>query len=261
MLNQIRVNINKEDILKYINGIEDRKKSLLNCIKRFLNQKNFGMVGFNYGSLVGCEKDIALEKYALGEPISEVKKHFRKAAEYAEELANLSIKTNEFYQRHLSKDAIYSAIISNDLDLAKRIVMNIKSHFDLTSFDDEIHLFSLNTTDALRNFILGKNEKAIENISNIKVYKDKAGIEFYYQGQLYKAVMEKDEALFDDNLGKLLQRHYNQVRWGIYKNISSRYFSIPAVAISKLAKQRGLEIKIEQIPEKLRQYLPMELIE
>ena len=257
----MRIDIDRNKLLESIHIYSEREKKEKDNIRRFLKEKNFNMVGFNYSGLVENERKIALEKYALGKPINEVKKHFRRAAQYAEELANIQIKTNTFYQGWLTMDAVYGAIISDEVDLAKRIARNIKTYLDLTSFDEELHPFGVSTTNALRNFILENDEKAVEEISNIKVDKAGEGIEFYYQGQLYRALIERDVDLVEENLGELLKRHDNQVKWGWLKGMPEGYFCIPSVALTKLARQRGLEVKVEEIPEKLRKYLPMELIE
>lgn len=256
MAKQMRINEDRDFIIERMNESLKYGKKTLKMIKEHPEKVDIDMC---YSGVIGDQSAIALYKYALGEPISEVKKYFGEAAKFSKERGDLY----GFISLGHGRSAIYLAVISDDIDLAKEIasMTGHERNKDMSWPESRFCAY------ALRDLILGNGQGVLGNVSKIK--EKKSDIEFYYEGQMCKGIIVPDLRLLQDNLNKSLKKHDNLVKYGSYnpgkdskvKVYPAGYFCIPTVALTKLAKSRGLEVEVEQIPENLRKYLPMELVE
>lgn len=251
----MRVNEDRDFIIGIIDESLKYEKEILEKIKEHPEKVDIDIC---YSNIIDNYSAIAFYKYALGEPISKVKKYFRKSAEFSKKKGNLQGSISPGH----GTSAIYLSVISDDIGLARRIA----SMIDHTNVENKAWSESILCAYALGELVLNRDKEVLEHVGKVK--KNKSDIECYYQGQICKAIVVSDLRLLQDNVKRSLKKHDNLVKYGSYnlgKGSKARispagYFCIPAVALGKLAAQRGFEVKAEQIPEQLRGYLPTELV-
>jgi hypothetical protein len=101
----------------------------------------------------------------------------------------------------------------------------------------------------MKYLVLDNTEEVVKHLEAIDKLKKKPDLGYE---KVFKAIVEKDEKLLDEGLRYLIDRHKKN---GEYKGTPDELFSIPAVALAKLAKLKGIKVEIDD------EIAPAEVIE
>ena len=77
----------------------------------------------------------------------------------------------------------------------------------------------------------------------------------YTMGLTVQSVAERDQEKFDSALAELIDAHSRAEKWGLHRDSPEGFVCLPGLPLSKLAIERGLDVKIES------EYLPLGYLE
>lgn len=253
-MSNCRVECDLDWVIKYMKEHESYNEIALEKIKGKMSQEHL----LEYHRYIASNfMELGICRYITGEPISEVKNDFRCYAKFKYKHAYLKGTLNI---DTCWAPMIYS-VISGDFKLSKKIAKSIKKEGNGETSTSECMLY------AIRDLILKRNRK-VKEFARKHTDHGSYDILFYFS-QICGSIAGRDSDVFSESMIKLLgydSEEYNnllkQIKHGRHCFPYPPNFSVNTVTLAKLAKRNsGLEIKVDQIPENLRQYLPMELIE
>jgi DNA-binding beta-propeller fold protein YncE len=157
------------------------------------------------------------------------------------------------------RDALYHAILSKDREMISRIA-DLTFHIDSNwpeKYPDCAYLYHY--IQALASLSLADNKDVSGHIANMNVVKgrtyNKKKVEI--KKRCFESIFSGDRESFIVFLNELLAWHYKLCR----KRSPMPYdlFAFPEISLALVAKGTGIELKPENIDEKLRPYIMWEL--
>jgi hypothetical protein len=96
---------------------------------------------------------------------------------------------------------------------------------------------------ALMCLILGKDEETSKYV--VGLGKKPKIRDTFAMGETIKAIIERNQAAFDVALNDLVEAHRRLVKFGGLRETPEGFLCLPAMSLSKIALERGLEINVE----------------
>ena len=217
------------------------------CLSEGLPKDPSGL--FSSGNL--HMQSIAIGDYVVNKDIVSMKNRFYNAAKAKELLLKFfdAMKDARPTSRvsMITYDSLFEAIISDSKELMHSLASLMGGRGKLDS--DGISTFAYHTGYVMKYLVLDNTEDVVKHVEAIDKLKKKPDLGYE---KVFKAIIEKDEKMLDEGLRYLIDRHKTNKE---YKGTPDELFSIPAVALAKLAKLKGIKVEIDD------EIAPAEVIE
>jgi tetratricopeptide (TPR) repeat protein len=134
---------------------------------------------------------------------------------------------------------IATYILANRTDCYPQVVEEIEA-YKLDPRGDSLYAFYAYAASYL---LSGEDEKANDCVA--RLFEKPTVTYTFAAGRTIKSIIEHSQPHFDEALGDLLDAHRGKAKFGGLRETPEGFLSLPAMSLSKIALERGLEINVE----------------
>ncbi len=238
----IRIERERRQLEERIAIVDECKKEIKEILQSARKEKEY----YSYPELAMQYSKIAREQYVFHKQFEEGRKNaFRAAlcqALVLEHYHELGICFDLFLLHHYTANQICFALMADHEKLAKRIAMDMEIHPEINEDIDEYFLYPAR---ALKYVVLDEKEKAEEVLAVWDSTKMKSKTKKMYEshGLAYKALLYRDEKMFNEALPKMFACH-DKLRVETYGHTYWHEFSYEAIGLTMLARKRGMNVTV-----------------
>ena len=243
------------DKIKYFEELYNILKDGINKKLQLIEQQK-GCVPRIYSSVESYEESLGILEFCYKNNIIESKRNFYKST-IAREWTYMAYDQKKYdiekgYVTTYVYESLFNAILCGDKE---RMIYMANLFGGRIEEEKDDYKPNIMLGYGLKYVILDYKEKAYEYIKQLEENKDKRGMKQYYNGyyKVYKGIIDRDEEIFNDGLLFMLKHHKQRMK----KNGDTlqQYFAYDSIALSMIAKDRGININVKH------EMLPMEYLE
>lgn len=243
------------DIEEYLKDIYEETTERIDRSIELIN-KHKGCIPRIYRLLEEDEKSIGMLEYCYHNNIRRSKVSFYKSTIAREWTYNAYEKKEYEIDKNYITTYVYKSLFNAVLSGSKERVIYMANLFG-GRIEEEKDDFLPNILlgYGLKYVILDNKQECYRYINQLEENKDKRGMKQYYNGyyKVYKGIIDRNEEMFNDGLLFMLKNHKQRMKKN--GNTLEQYFAYDSIALSMIAKDRGINITVKH------EMLPMEYLE
>jgi hypothetical protein len=143
---------------------------------------------------------------------------------------------------HLSGEInrlVDALVLANQPDFYSQIAKQVETYKLDRRGDSLLALYAY----ALVRLVSGNDEEANDYVPGLL---SKPKIKWTFaMGKIVKAILDRDQTAFDVALDDLLRAHQGRAKFGELRETPEGFLCLPAMSLSKMALERGLEVNAE----------------